>query len=243
MAETLAAYAEVIRAAKSKKYFEDFRNDGRLANDFRLGYDLMMHSLNELIAEGVVTIENNRLGLGQLSPSGWITEGLRKGDIDAWQICDTFPLSGRKFSPDQTALELLGLVGEEHVMETLRELLPAAWHEQITHISLSDDSAGYDIRTPTTTEKTVFLEVKTTSRPGEKFSFFLSRNEWSVAKNNPNWFLVLVKKIDGRLTIFGHLDSRSITEYFPDDRHPDFQWTVAKGALFRDDIYLGLPGF
>jgi hypothetical protein len=244
LTSSLAAYAAVIRAAKNGEYFEDFRTNGRLAHDFQLGYELRMHSLNELILQGVVSLENSRLVLGHLETVEWLTTALLEGQPEAWQICDAFGPLGRKFEPDQLALEMLGLEGEEHVLRSLHEDLPLDKHREVVQVSLTDDTAGYDIRTPTTLfPDNVFLEIKTSSRPGDKFSFFLSRNEWNVAKTSSRWYLVLVKKSDRELSIFGHLDAGSLVGYFPEDSHPDFTWTVAKGSLTTDDVFPGLPGF
>jgi hypothetical protein len=58
-----------------------------------------------------------------------------------------------------------------------------------------------------------------------------------------NWYLVLVKKIEGEHTIFGYLDGQSLVNYYPQDSHPDFHWESVVGKLSSDDVFSGFPGF
>jgi hypothetical protein len=141
-------------------------------------------------------------------------------------------------------LELIGKEGEEYVVSCLKEKLETHLHPGIVHVSLTDDGAGYDIITPASKiEGRIMLEVKTTTKPGDDFYFYLSRNEWNTARRNSNWYLVLVRKTNGRLDLFGYLGSQSLVDYYPGDVHPDFQWTSVGGRLGPDDVFSGLPGF
>jgi hypothetical protein len=244
MSSLLASYLEVVNAARMKQYFEDFKTGGRLAGDIRKGYQARMVAFIELSEQGFVKLESGRMMLGTLSSTPWLMKGLLNGDTESWEFCDVFPAKSRKFKPDLLNLEQIGKEGEEFVISWLKLNLESQFHPGIVHISLTDDGSGYDIISPSVKlQSQILLEVKTSTRPGDDFIFHLSRNEWSTAIRNPNWYLVLVKKIKGVFSIFGYLDSKSLVSYYPQDGHQDFQWTSAVGKLGPDDVFSGFPGF
>jgi hypothetical protein len=240
----LASYLEVVGAAKLNEHFEDFKTGGRLSGDIRNGYQARMVAFSDLFEHGFVKLESGLMVLGTLTPAPWLTKGLLNGDIESWKFCDTYPAKARKFKPDQYNLEQIGRDGEDFVISWLKENLESQLHSSIVHTSLTDDSAGYDIVSPSAKlEGRILLEVKTTTRPGDEFTFHLSRNEWSTALRNPNWHLILVRKIQGSFSFFGYLDNKSLVNYYPHDRHQNFQWTSVVGKLGPDDIFSGFPGF
>jgi hypothetical protein len=244
MSDILASYLEVINAAKTKLYFEDFKTGGRLAGDIRKGYQARMTAFMELSEQGFVKLESGKLALGALSLEPWLTDGLSNGDIESWKICDAYPVKLHKFKPDQFNLEQIGREGEDFVIAWLKTNLEKDLHGEIIHTSLTDDGAGYDIVSPTTKlQGRILLEVKTTTRPGDEFNFHLSRNEWNTALRNSNWYLVLVRKIKGSFDLFGYLDNHSLVNYYPDDKHKDFKWSSVIGKFSPDDVYSGFPGF
>jgi hypothetical protein len=240
----LASYLEVISAAKNRENFEDFKTGGRLAADIRKGYESRMVAFSDLLEQGFVKLESGILELGQLTPASWLAEGLLNGDNESWQICEAFPTKSRKFKPDLLNLKAIGREGEDFVMSWLKLNLEPEFHSNIVHKSLTDDTAGYDIATPgLKLHERLLLEVKTSTRIGDDFTFHLSRNEWNTARRNHNWYLLLVRKIRGDLNIFGYLDSKSLVNYYPEDRHKDFKWTSVAGTLRSDDLFSGFPGF
>ncbi len=244
MPNRLVSYLEVIRAAKRNEHFEDFKTGGRLASDIRSGYQARMAAFTELLDQGFVNLEGGLLTLGSLAPETWLLDGLTQGEAESWEICDAFPQKARKFQPDLMNLEQIGREGEDFVVAWLQQNLEPSLKSAVVHTSLTDDTAGYDIVSPSIKlDGRILLEVKTTTRPGEYFIFHLSRNEWNTAKRNPNWYLVLVRKVHNRYSIFGYLNSQSLVSYYPDDSHKDFQWTTTVGKLSADDLFEGMPGF
>ena len=244
MPNRLVSYLEVIRAAKRNEHFEDFKTGGRLASDIRSGYQARMAAFTELLDQGFVTLEGGLLSLGALAPETWLLDGLAQGEAESWEICDAFPTKARKFQPDLMNLEQIGREGEDFVVAWLQQKLEPSLKSAVVHTSLTDDTAGYDIASPSIKlDGRILLEVKTTTRPGEFFAFHLSRNEWNTAQRNSNWYLVLVRKAHGCCSLFGYLNSQSLVSYYPDDRHKDFQWTTAVGRLSADDLFEGMPGF
>jgi hypothetical protein len=244
MSGVLHSYLEVINAAKANSYFEDFKTEGRLDGDVRTGYQARMSAFLELSEQGFVRLESGHLVLGTLSPASWLTNSLSNGEAESWEICDSYPEKLRKFKPDVFNLEQIGREGEDFVVSWLKSNLESDLHPEIIHTSLFDDGAGYDISSPCPRlQGQILLEVKTTSRSGDDFIFHLSRNEWNTAIKNFNWYLVLVRKTKGSFDLFGYLDSKSLVNYYPDDKHKDFCWSSVVGKFGPDDVFSGLPGF
>jgi hypothetical protein len=237
----LASYLEVVLAAKNGEYFEDLKAGGRLATEIAVGYSAIMVAFSNLERQGFVKLEAGRLVLGALSPSDWLQDAIINGDPEAWAICDIYPARARKFQPDKISLEQIGKEGEEFVLTWLQERLNPQLHSTIVQTSLTDDSAGYDVRYVSDAGRRIFLEIKTTTREGDVFTFHLSRNEWHTARRLPNWHLILVNKIRGKFSFFGHLDGKSLVGYYPTDVHRDFRWTSVEGRFDQDDIYPGEP--
>lgn len=203
-----------------------------------------MVAFSDLLEQGFVKLESGLLILGSLTPAPWLTKGLLNGDTECWEFCDAYPVKARKFKPDQLNLEQIGRDGEKFVLSWLKENLDLHLHSSIIHTSLTDDSAGYDIASPSRKlEGRILLEVKTSTRPGDDFIFHLSRNEWNTSLRSANWYLILVKRLQGRFVLFGYLDNKSLVGYYPRDMHQSFQWTSTVGMLGPDDVFSGFPGF
>lgn len=232
----------LLKLARRKVPLEELRRISRHSTELSQGYELTMKNLEFLLDQGLVKIEDQRLVVGELRPHSWLIDGLLDGDADVWAIADSFRGRERKFDPDLDLLASIGLEGELFVMETLRQEVPDYLQSQIKHVSLTDDTAGFDIQAPKNDAGDLcFLEVKTSSRPSRSFSFFLSRNEWKQSTRLQDWYLVLVSLSDSGCAMFGHLGSESISTYMPEDQHRDFHWQSTRGVLKRDDVFSGLP--
>jgi hypothetical protein len=165
----------------------------------------------------------------------WLSAPLMQGDKEAWECFETLDYAGRlanKF--EQQALVTLGLEGEKFVIEYLKSQIPSEYHDEIAHVSLMDDSLGYDIVTPNPDDlaSRLFLEVKTSSRPGPNFSCFLSRNEYSVGKNQ-SWRLLLVRKQNSGFEILGSITRDKFIDAVPMDLDPMVRWESLRLNLER----------
>lgn len=243
MISKVANYQLVIEAAAKEIYFEDFKTAGRLSGNVLTGLETRIAAFQSLESQGFVSLMNGRLKLETLEPYPWLIDALEKGDTRAWAIFDLFPDRAKKFHATDIDLAQIGLDGELYVMSELSRSLAKEQFRHSVHVSLTDDTAGFDIYSPVPegTEGSC-LEVKTTTRPSNTFEFYLSRNEWESAARLANWYLVLVMKKDNSHSIFGYLDGASLVSYFPRDMHNDFQWSTAKGKFRQDDLFQGLPG-
>jgi len=240
----LASFLDVIQSAKARVHFEDFKIAGRLTNDMHKGYQARMSAFNILNSQGFVKLEAGFLALADLQPADWLIAGIENGDPESWQICEIYPKKARKFQPDQLKLAQIGFDGEIFCLQWLQQNLSSRLHNEIIHTSVLDDTAGYDIVfTSETSGHRIFWEVKTTTREGKDFRFYLSRNEWEVARKTSNWYIVLVEKIRGNYRFFGHLDGASLANYYPQDQNTEFSWISSSGRLTPDDVFPGVPGF
>lgn len=228
------------REGLSAKDYQDFCK--RMLGPGTSYYDRMRVS-ERLIDENIIYLEDNKLHLGELAPQDWLVSGLAKGNVNAWNILDSFPKRRLKFDPDNAVNAEIGLAGEEAVLSWLNESIDASRIGKINHISLFNDAAGYDIYSPSTQSFTneVLLEVKTTTRPGSSIEIFLTRNEARVGIQNQNWFLTFVSILNGISSLEGHLSMNEILFMLPNDPIPESSWMSVKLTIEKSSLNPGLP--
>jgi len=223
---------EVLEAAKQRLHKKDFDLRARLLpTDIGKSYFDRVKVYDQLLLDQVIVIDDGLLTISNKEIPGWLFNGLKEGSTASWKIFEKIePIweSANKFN--RILLEEIGLAGEEAVVTFLKESLPSEVHDRIYHISLTNDSAGFDIKTPSirNNTETLFLEVKTSSRPSLNFNFYISRNEARVASLNSNWLLVGVFKKDGVHQILGCLTYDQILNFLPINGHPDGLWESCK---------------
>ena len=97
--------------------------------------------------------------------------------------------------------ERIGLLGEKYILEQeqkrLKRLGCISLSDQVKFISVSDESAGYDILSFDTDGNEIHIEVKTTTRSRQNDGgFWLSENERRKAEPDRYWRLYRVWNID-----------------------------------------------
>ena len=197
-----------------------------------------------LIRDKLIGIEDGYLKLYQNAIPQSLIDNLMTGSDVAWKILDCID-PPRKFLQklDHDLLKIIGLDGELAVMQELENNLPCQELKRLRHVSLVDDSAGFDIQSPSTrnTENTILLEIKTSVRPGNSFTFYISRNEARVARQNINWYLVGVETSPNGFNIFGHLYFNSFSDFLPINLSENGEWETAKIVLSKALFLNGLP--
>jgi len=244
MTELLVKMAlDCIVFARDARHVRDYSDFCKMQLGAGTSYYDRIRVKDQLIDEGFVRIEENRLRLGSAHKRAWLDQALRNGDPEAWEICEIYPKRKLKFDPDNTAARDLGLAGEVFVLEKLKQLLPKALQGRLIHVSLEDDGAGFDISTPSVKnpEDQVLLEVKTSSRSGSKFRLFISRNEVETGLRNPNWRLVLVAAQQGEFDILGVLGMTDFADCLPQDTSSEAMWMSTRIDLSRDGWRPSLP--
>jgi hypothetical protein len=131
--------------------------------------------------------------------------------------------------------ERVGRAGEE----ALVSLLETCWPGSTTHVSLIDDSFGYDILFRSG-DWEWHIEVKTTIRRG-RLVVYLSRNEHEVSVKDPHWRLV-VAGIDeqSRLQAIANLPAPLLARRAPHDVLPQSRWDSVSHDLRAGDLEAGL---
>jgi hypothetical protein len=149
----------------------------------------------------------------------FLNEDLKRGCDQAWKvITEVLPRAHRFRKFDDKFRKEVGEKGEKFVFEQLSNILDEFKIHKLAHVSKTDDTAGYDILSPTNiSNEMVFLEVKTTVQPGP-FNLYLSRNEFEVSQREQNkWFLVLVRIKNDTPVISGFIESNKLGDIVPID--------------------------
>lgn len=226
---------EVLDAAQQRLYKKDFDRKCRMTlPEIGKTYFDRVKVYDQLILDEVIEINDGRLTISNKDIPIWLLDGLKKGSIASWKIFEkTKPTTKSADKVDRLLLEEIGLAGEEAVVNFLKKFLPDEIHNKVKHISLFDDSAGFDIQTPSIKDnaETLFLEIKTNTRPGSTFTFYISRNEARVASLNSNWLLVGVSIQNGVHKIIGSLFYDQFSSFLPTNSHPNGRWESCKISI------------
>jgi hypothetical protein len=208
-----------------------------------LGYHDFKRTLDALLADGVLLVDDGRLKPGSIKNVSWIDYGLKDGAEDIWDLAtliDPNPKWAKKY--DNTELVEIGLKGEEAVVALLHQETDERYHHRIEHVALVDDTLGFDIQAPSIRnhEDTMLLEVKATVRPTKEFTFYLSRNEFNVGTRNPNWSIVCVKIRNGKSDVLGHLKLYQFKGWLPTENSTQVKWQTLKIQIPMSLIIKGL---
>jgi hypothetical protein len=237
---------EIIGWAKLEKRIDDFILDCKMRPQV-LGqsYSYRIDVMQELVRNELVVIEDDKLSIGDSLDIEWLILALREGNQLAWELVEAIgndKTIAKKFNAEE--LKRIGDCGEKFVFNLLKQTHTEELHGQLKHVSLRDDTVGYDIEGLSIhdAERTTHLEVKTTVKPVVKtFEFYLSRHEFEVGKRKRNWCIVAVAIKNGEAVLIGHLYCYQFESRIPSDLDDDVSWQSYKLridlSLFRD----GLP--
>lgn len=236
---------DLVRAAARITPIADLKIRAQLTSP-SLGktYQDWLRVLDGLLEDGLVRIENGNLRRGVVVPGSTFEARLLAGDAEGWALVhhlDPQNKFARKFDSSHRAQ--LGAIGELAVIDEIHHELPPEVHYRVRHTSLINDSAGFDIESPSIleTQRRVFLEVKTTCRTGPDFGIFLSRNECDVGLRNENWYLVLVQISNGEPSIAGHGSIALVSPFLPTDPAERGRWESVFVSIDRNQLLPGLP--
>ena len=236
---------EVIEAAQKRIDKKDFDLQCKLTPPTNgKSYFDRIKVYEKLVTDKIIEIDNGTLKISKKEIPEWLLNGLKKGSESSWEIFEKINPSNKTIEKiDRLLLEEIGLAGEKAVIDILKKSLPEELHIRLKHVSLYDDSAGFDIQTPSlrNNSNTLLLEIKTSSRPGSLFNFFISRNEARIASLNENWMLVGVFKKDDDYDIVGTLTYDQFSSFLPVNIHPNCRWESSKVAIPVNTFQVGLP--
>jgi hypothetical protein len=236
---------DVVAAAKQEIAVKDFEMQCRLAPvENGKSYFDRIRVAESLIREKILAVEDGHLKLPNNHVPESIMGKLLGGSEVAWKILDIIDPPKKIIRKlDQTLLSKIGLDGEFAVIRELNDSLHKEDFEKVRHVSQYDDSAGFDIQSPSlkSASTTTLLEVKTSVRPGDVFTFFISKNEARVGRQNSNWFLVGVEPFEGGYRVFGHISSFLFIDMLPVDQGDFCEWDTARVSLSKQVFFQGLP--
>ncbi len=236
---------EVLMAARLGLAVKDFEIQCRLApmENGKTFFD-RIRVAESLIRDRLITTEDGYLKLSNRVIPESLIDNLKTGSVIAWKILDCIDPPQKTFQKiDQDLLTQIGLEGELLVIGELNKSLSSEGVGRVKHISLVDDSAGYDIQAPSirNIESNLLLEVKTSARPGENFHFYISKNEARVAQQNSNWFLVGVESTINGYQLLGSLAFNMFADFLPINQSPNGHWESAKIVIPKKIFTSGLP--
>ena len=228
---------DALRAAMQGVTVKDFKMRARLERP-EAGFAPFdrLNAAEFLIKNGVISVVDERLKVENLLGIDWLLEDATNGNAEVWSALEKLPPnvdSTRKFN-DQLARQV-GLRGEEFVVATIKDSLDPQLHHLVKHVSLHNDTLGFDVIAPNplNTERNVFLEIKTTSRPGENFRFHLTRNEYRAGLDHSNWGLCAVRLENGQGSIEAFLNVGVLERLVPVDQSMNATWSV---VTFEIDV-------
>lgn len=236
---------DVIAAARIGMSVKDFEIQCRLAPSANgKSFFDRIRVAESLIRDKFISSEDGYLKLAQNSIPESLVDNLLSGSEVAWKILDCIDPSKKLLKKlDQDLLNKIGLDGERAVIGELKTHLSQEDYGKIRHISLVDDSAGFDVQSPSVrnTDDVVFLEVKTSVRPGDTFTFYISKNEARVGRQNQNWFLIGVETFSEGYRVFGHISFNAFSDFLPLNQSSSGEWETAKIMVSKKMFIKGLP--
>lgn len=236
---------DVTYAASIRMAARDFEIQCRLApmQNGKSYYD-RVRVAEEMLRNGFIQVEDGYLKLATKSPPPSLLDQLKNGSEVAWKIFDCIDRNSNLSKKiDLDLIRQIGLDGELAVIAELNSRIPPNERHRIKHVSLYDDAAGFDIQSPSikNIESSVLLEVKTSPRPGNDFTFYISQNEVRVASLNKNWVLLGVISEKSQYKILGYLTYQQFADFLPINIDAHARWESAKVTLPRVNFAADIP--
>lgn len=147
---------------------------------------------------------------------------------------------------DEALMADLGALGEATVLAEWRSALQRhgcdALLQDVRHVSLVSDALGYDIVAPRLDGAEMQLEVKCFR--GRIPRCYVSRNEFEIGQQLPNWRLVLCRATSlAEATIVGWTSGVHLAHRIPFDRDELSKWHVARITFGPGELSASLPLF
>lgn len=192
--------------------------------------------MGALVEAGVGALES--VSVDDFPDADFLPEDL----LEAAQVLGVAPVvaweqvRSRLGKVDYERRKLIGSLGEKVLTEHLRQR-----GLDVYHASIDFDGLGWDLEVRMG-NKVAHLEVKTTLSSA-RARVFLSRNEFEVSQQDPDWLMVVVHIREvGELLRFATADPRAIGGRMPSDSADVARWEVCSLILSAHDLRAGIPG-
>jgi hypothetical protein len=234
---------EIVKASKLEISVANYLQDSLLRTlSIGANHEDRLRTIDFLVQTGCLQIRDDRFLLVKTSAPEWVIQAAAKGFEKAFNLAPEFiPHSEWKEKFDYSVLKEIGLRGELAFVEHLR--LNQGPDDEIKHVSLFDDSLGYDVLHEIAGRPASMYEVKTTSRPNKGyFEFFLSRNEFETSKKAGNWKVACMRISEGNASFEGFVDWEYLKENFPVDQNGQITWSIAKVIVEATNLMIDFDG-
>lgn len=227
----------------------DVRMRARLVPpSMRVGVDEVMRAVEISVASGLLVRSGDWLerATQDVWRHAWLVERLWEADADAWawslrdDAGEGAAHVARKV--DHRARHELGEAGERAFIAAARALLPQHLHREVVHVAATDDTAGFDVLSPSTADfsASVCVEVKATVRPPGSVGLFITRNEARVGARTPSWRLMVMRRVGQTWHPAGYVPFIRLRPHLPHDRGAGL-WESCHVKLSDEDLVPGLP--
>lgn len=229
--------SEVTRAAESGMKVSDYLSDS-LLRPMKIGesHTDRVRTIEHLVQQGSLIVQDDRFLIVDVVIPDWLTQAAGKGLEDAFVLAEVFlPTEDARQKFDYLVLKEIGLKGELAFIDFLREV--HGDNCEISHVSLFDDSLGYDVVLRKPDGFKSYFEVKTTSRPrGKDFPFFLSRNEYEIGVKSEAWSIACMLLENGVAKLVGTLNAAQLAGRLPYDVSSEITWATVKVKWQYQDL-------
>lgn len=238
---------DIYRSAFANHHIEDFKRVSSL-QPYEVGMSLSyrLDVLSELLRCGYINLHDGFLTIPSYTDTGWLLESLIDGLDEAWKIFELFETKGLHTPKifDSDVMKQIGDDGERYLIAELKNRLPEDVHDDIVHVALTDDTAGFDIysRSIIDIDRFMKLEVKASVKPIESgFTFFLSRNEYELSQKCGNWVLVGIHFHSRKPQLLGYLRGHQLSPLVPLETNPSCKWQSLRFTVSTEKFAPGLP--
>jgi hypothetical protein len=231
--ESLAIAKEVLSLAGTETTLTEYKQDSLLRRvELGTSHDDRLRMIDFLLVEGLIRERDDKVQLIRGTIPDWLVEFASQGTPDAFTLVDILDPEEnwgmKKF--DEAVLKQIGLQGEIAFIDWLNSSKEPP--KELLHVSLFDDTLGYDVRVTSKEGIVTCYEVKTSSRPAtKKFQFYLSRNEYQVSSALGGWKLACMQVTSGAASFIGFCPSGFIQDNMPKDTSEQATWAVAKANV------------
>jgi hypothetical protein len=163
-----------------------------------------------------------------------MAEALEVTPLNAW-----LAVQGASRKVDVQIRATVGAAGEARLVELLRDRYPFG----VEHLSLYDDTYGYDVLVLPTPQQELHLEVKSTTRPGD-LRLHMSRHELNVASQDSCWRLVVVGlSRELQLRGLGTVAKEWLLAHVPENRSAVASWESVEYRVPPGAVHPGIALF
>lgn len=228
---------EIMLAARDNVLASEYFHDSMI-RPIKIGasHEDRVRTVDHLVLQGSLAINAGKFEVVTGGEPEWLLATAALGFHQAHALAEwLLPNPGMRAKFDQLLTKAIGLRGELAFLDFLISRNPN--YVELQHVSLFDDSLGYDITLTTEDGVRHLFEIKTTSRQTlSEFEFYLSRNEYRIAGLEAHWYIACMRISNGEVNFEGLVNWEKLQTTFPNDTSPRNTWASAKVSVQTADL-------